>query len=204
MPHRSVSARRVGGGAIGRDGLFPHAKAGEDVRRHMQGVRNPRCDGTVAPGGGQPALSQCWVVVAVNQIVNDAGMVAVFLPQLFQESSGLKLLGQSRVSRACITRGQYREGVKGLRFEIVGILLGKLAHRFFISDYSIACSYWPMTRLSNRARVGAVRGIVVDIERPNESSLALRDSGHSHGLLDCCLAGTHFLGSRRCPARMPT
>ena len=93
MPHGGVSARRVSGGAICRDGLFPHAKPREDVRWHVQGMRNPRCDGTVTPGGGQPALSQCRVVVAVDQIVSDAGMVRVFLPQLFQESSGLKLIG---------------------------------------------------------------------------------------------------------------
>src|SRR5438874_9813159 len=93
MSHCSVSARGIGGRAISRDGFFPHAKTREDVRWHVQGMRNPRCDGTVAPGGSQPALRQCWIVVAVNQIVSDAGMVRVFLPQLFQESSGLKLLG---------------------------------------------------------------------------------------------------------------
>src|SRR5205823_4856464 len=103
----------------------------------------------------------------------------------------------------CITRGQYREGVKGLRFEIVRIFLGELAHRFFISDHPIARPYWPMTGLSDSTRVGAVRGIVVDIERLDESSLALRAAGHSHGLLDCCLAGMHFVGSWRCPDRMP-
>src|SRR5947199_10793744 len=93
MSHRSVSTRRVGRRAIGRDGFFPHAKAREDVRWHVQGMRNPRCDGTIAPGGGQPALSQRWVVVAVNKIVNDAGMVRVFLPQLFKNTSGFKLIG---------------------------------------------------------------------------------------------------------------
>jgi hypothetical protein len=60
-----------------------------------------------------------------------------------------------------------------------------------------------MTGLSNRARVGAVRAIVVDIECLDESSLALRASGHCHGLLDCCLTGTHFVGSWRHPDRMP-
>src|SRR5205814_4555451 len=101
------------------------------------------------------------------------------------------------------TRGQYREGVKRLRFEIIGIPLRKLTHRFFISDYPIARPYWSMTGLSNRARVGAVRGIVVDIERLDESSLALRATGHSHCLLDCCLACRHFVRSWRRPNRMP-
>src|SRR5207245_2056197 len=88
-------------------------------------------------------------------------------------------------------------------FEIVRILLVKLAHRFFISDYPIARPYGPMTGLSNRARVGTIRCVVVDIERLDESSLALRASGHPHGLLDYCLAGTHFVGSWRRPDRMP-
>ena len=73
--------------------------------------------------------------------------------------------------------------------------LGEPAHRSFISDYPIACSYRPMTGLSNRAPLGAIRAIVVDIERLDESSLALRAHGHSHGFFDCCLAGTHFVGS---------
>src|SRR4029077_3194841 len=102
-----------------------------------------------------------------------------------------------------ITRGQYCEGVKGLCFEVIGIPLGKLAHLFFISDHPIARSYWPVTGLSNRAQVGTVRGIVVDIERLDEASLALCASGHSHGLLDCCLAGAHFVRSWRRPNRMP-
>ncbi len=118
----------------------------------MQGVRNPRRDGTVASGGGQSALGERWIIVAMDQIVGDAGMVRVFLPQLFQESSRLQLVGQSRVSRRRITNRQYREGVKGLRFKIVGILVVKLAHRFFISDHAIARSHWPMTGLSDRAR----------------------------------------------------
>src|SRR5205823_3047164 len=93
MSHCSVSARGIGGRAISRDGFFPHAKTREDVRWHVQGMRNPRCDGTVAPGGSQPALGQCGIVVTMNQIVGDAGMVGVFRPQLFENTSSLKLIG---------------------------------------------------------------------------------------------------------------
>src|SRR5438067_12245758 len=97
MSHRSVSTRRVGGRAIGRDGLFPHTKAGEDVRWHVQRMRNPRCDRTVTTRGGQSALSQRGVVIAMNQIVGDAGMDAICLPQLFENSSSVKVIGSPRV-----------------------------------------------------------------------------------------------------------
>src|SRR5205814_9399257 len=48
-----------------------------------------------------------------------------------------------------------------------------------------------------------IRRIVIDIERSNESPFAIRTGGHSHGLRDRCLARAHFIGSRRCPDRMP-
>src|SRR5205085_3770082 len=79
----------------------------------------------------------------------------------------------------------------------------QLAHRFLISDYPIARSHWSMTRLSNRALARAVRRIVIDIERGNESPLAICARGHSHGLLDSRFACGHFVRSRRGPNRMP-
>jgi hypothetical protein len=81
-------------------------KAREDMRWHVQGVGNPRSDGTVAPGGRQSALGECWIIVAVDQIVGDAGMLRIFLPQFFQETSRLQLIGQRRVGGCCVANCQ--------------------------------------------------------------------------------------------------
>src|SRR5438105_8528607 len=136
-------------------------------------MRNPGGERTIALSRSQSALSQRGVVVTMNQVVHDAGMSWVFLPQLFQNGSRLKLLGQSRVIGCGITNGQDRKGVKGFRFEIIGILLVELTHRRFIGEHPVTRSNWSMARLPNGARGRAVRCVVVDVKRGNKSALAV-------------------------------
>src|SRR5947199_3545864 len=103
--------------------------------------------------------------------MNDAGMICVLFPQLFQDRSCLKLLRQGRVIGRGITDCQNRESVEGLRFEIIGVLVAELAHRFFVGDHPIARSNWSMTRLSNCVRGITIGRNVIDIYRSNESTL---------------------------------
>ena len=58
----------------------------------------------------------------MDQVMNDAGMIWVLFPQLFQDRSCLKLLRQGRVIGRGITDCQNRESVEGLRFEIIRVL----------------------------------------------------------------------------------
>src|SRR6266581_1454741 len=65
-----------------------------------------------------------------------------------------------------------------LGFEVVRMFVAELAHRFFVSDHPIARSDRPMTRLPDRTCTRTFWGIVVNIERCDESSLAIRAGVH--------------------------
>src|SRR6266436_6801387 len=110
----------------------------------------------------------------MDQVMNDAGMIWVLFPQLFQDRSCLKLFRQTRVIGRGVTFSENRESVEGLRFEILRILVAELVHRFFVCDHPVAQSDWSMTRLPNRICARTVRRIVLNIERGNESALAIR------------------------------
>jgi len=87
----------------------------------------------------------------MDQVMNDSGMVRVSFPELLQDAGSLKLFRQACIVRRGVTTSQHRERIEGLHFEIVWILIAELAHRFFISDHSIARSDGTVTRLSNRS-----------------------------------------------------
>jgi hypothetical protein len=71
--------------------------AGENMRRHVQGVRSRGSDLRVTASGGQSELRQLRLVVGVNQIMRDAGMVGLDGKQLLQNGGGLLAIGKSRV-----------------------------------------------------------------------------------------------------------
>src|SRR5437899_2107305 len=97
VAHRRVSMRGVGGRAIRSDGFIPHSETSEDVRWHVQSVRYPWRERAITLGRGQSAFGERRVVVAMDEIMNNAGMVRVLLPQLFQDGRRFELLGQSCV-----------------------------------------------------------------------------------------------------------
>src|SRR6266516_2759100 len=104
----------------------------------MQRVRHPWRDGSITSGRGQSAFGERRIIVAMDQVMNDAGMVRILFPQLFKNGGCLELFRQTRVTGRSITDGQDRECVKSLRFEIVRMLVAQLAHRFFVRDPTVA------------------------------------------------------------------
>src|SRR6266567_2275261 len=106
MAHRRVSARSFGRSSIGSYGFIPHRQTRKDVRWHMQRVRYPWRDGIITLGRGQSALGERGIIVAMDQVMNDAGMVCVLFPELFQDGGCLKLLRQTRVIRRGVTDSQ--------------------------------------------------------------------------------------------------
>ena len=66
---------------------MPEADAGEDVRGHVQGVRGGGGDLGVTASGGDAALRQLRLVVGVDQVVGDSGMIG------FGGEEGLKNRG---------------------------------------------------------------------------------------------------------------
>src|SRR5215469_2824377 len=169
----------------------------------MERVRHPRCDGSVTLRSGESALCKLRIIVGMDQVMNDAGMIRVLFPQLFQYAGRLKLFRQAHVVRRSVASSQHRKSVKGLHFKIVGILVAQLAHRVFVRDNSIARSDWPVTRLSNGCCDRTVCSVIIHIERRDESALAIRVGLDRHRLLNGSLARAHFIGTRRRPYGMP-
>jgi len=130
MAHGRVCARSFSRNSIRGDRFIPHTQTREDVRRHVQRMRYPWRDGIITLRGGQSTLSERRVVVTMNQVMNDTGMVCILFPQLFEGSGCLELLRQARVIGRGITDSEDREGVEGLDLEIVRILVAQLVHRF--------------------------------------------------------------------------
>src|SRR5438046_10172313 len=148
----------------------------------MQRVWHPWRNVIVALGRSQSALCGLRIIVGMDEVMNDSRMVRVLFPQLFQHAGSLKLLRQARIVRRGVTSSQHRERVEGLHFEIVRMLVAKLAHCFFICDHPIAWSHWSMTRLSYRRCDRTVWRVVIDVECSNESALPIRAVVHRHGL----------------------
>jgi hypothetical protein len=72
--------------AIRGDRFIPHPETRKDVRRHMQRVRHPRRDRIICLGCGQAALSELRIIVGMDQVMNDPGMVRVLFPEFFQDA----------------------------------------------------------------------------------------------------------------------
>src|SRR5207249_11297050 len=175
----------------------------EDVRRHVQSMRNPWRDGIITSCCSQSALGEHRIVVTMDQVMNDAGMICVLFPQFFEDGGCLELLRQTGVIGCRVTDSQDRERVKGLHLEIVRILVAQLVHRFFVSDHTVAWSDWSVTRLSNRAWARTVWRIIINIERGNESPLSVRYALHRHCFFNGRLARAHLVRSGGCPNGVP-
>src|SRR4029077_17796766 len=180
MAHSRISARSLGRSSIRSDGLIPHSQTRKDVRWHVERVRYPRRDGSITLSSGQAALGERRIIVAMDQIMNDAGMICVLFPQLFQDGGCLELLRQTRVVGRGVTYSEDSERVEGLGFEIVWILVAELPHCFLVGNHPVARSHWSMTRLPDRTCVRTVWRIVIDIERGDESTLAICAGVHRH------------------------
>src|SRR4029453_19122230 len=98
---------------------------------------HPRRDGIIALCRSESALGKGRIVVAMNQVVNDAGMICVLFPQLFEDGCRLELLRQTCVSGRGVTYTQHSERVEGLDLEIVRILIAKLMNGVFVRNHTI-------------------------------------------------------------------
>ena len=117
--HGGGFARGGDGGEVGVDVVLPEANARENVRGHVQGVGRGGRDLGVTAGGGNAELGQLRLVVGVNQIMRDSGMVGFAGKQRFENGGGLFAVGESLV----VVRlgGEQRERVEYRGFVIVGI-----------------------------------------------------------------------------------
>src|SRR5436305_13108126 len=110
----------------------------------------------------------------MDQVMNDAGMIWILFPELFQNRRRLKLLGQTGVTRRGITDTEDRESVKGLHFEVVRIFIAEFPHCRFVRNDAVARPHWSMTRLTNCTCARTLWRVAVNVERGHESPLPIR------------------------------
>ena len=84
---------------VGIDRLLPQAEPGKDVRRHVQRVRDRRCNLCVAHCGRQPEFGELLRVVAMDQVVHDSRVVRLGLPHVFQNLGRLFFVSEGLVGR---------------------------------------------------------------------------------------------------------
>src|SRR5438477_10626517 len=72
--------------------LFPVTDAREDVRRHVLRMRRGRRDLGVLVGGSQALRGDRRIVIEMDQIVSDARMLWLPLPERFKDGGALERL----------------------------------------------------------------------------------------------------------------
>ena len=94
-----VGFGRTHRGLIGGDRFLPVADAGEDVGRHVLRMRRRGRDLGVTHGRVEAFLGDRRIVVKVDQIVGDAGMLGLALEDRLQDGRAFELIGISLVRR---------------------------------------------------------------------------------------------------------
>ena len=89
---RVLLARGLCRSAIGLDRFLPQAHARERVRRHVQRVRHRRRERRVAARRAQRLLGERRVIVGVNDVVREPGMLRMLLEERLEDRRGLQLL----------------------------------------------------------------------------------------------------------------
>ena len=151
-------------------------------------MRHLRRDLGVADRRRQPGLGELRRVVAVDQVVHDAGMLRLLLPLLVENVRRLALLGVGLVGRQC--RRVQRQRVEHAGLAVLGIALVQLLHRLLVGD-----------------RTGAViELVVVAVERADRRDVILFPLGLRPGgdrLVDRLQSGLQRRRAGREPQRVP-
>src|SRR5713226_4078076 len=78
---------------VGADGFVPRADAREKMRRHVIGMGGGRRDFGVHARGAEALLGEHRIVVAMNDVMRDSGMVRLFLEDGLENLATLALIG---------------------------------------------------------------------------------------------------------------
>ncbi len=88
----------------------------------MQRVRGGGRDGRIALRGRSRLVSECRIVVSVDDVVRNSGVIRLFRPERLENSARLQLI------RVCLVRRR-RGRSEGDRIEDQGLGIGRLSHR---------------------------------------------------------------------------
>jgi hypothetical protein len=95
----NIGERRGMSGAVRIDRLLPQPKTGEDVRGHVQRMRHIGRDLRIADRSVQARLGKLRRIVAVDQVVDDTGMIRLLGPDLVEYQRCLLFIGVGLVGR---------------------------------------------------------------------------------------------------------
>jgi hypothetical protein len=96
------------------------------MRRHVQRMRSGGSDLRISAGGRQAELRQLWLVIAVDQVMHNSGMIGLGGEQLLQDRASFLAVGKRGV---VIGLGrEQRERIKSSRLVVVRILPVHLLH----------------------------------------------------------------------------
>ena len=127
--------------------------------RHVKRVRHKGRDFAIPARRGEALVGDCRIVVSVDDVVGQAGMVGMRHPELLQHLARGLLIGEGLVARGR-DRDQHQR-VERLRLDVVWVLARELSHRL-------------LERLGAFGVRHRLSVFVEDLKRGDEVLLALR------------------------------
>src|SRR5258705_9946227 len=114
----SGALRILFGGAagvlVGGRRLLPVSQPSENMRGHVLRVWDSRSGFGVGSGRLETICSMCWIIVSVNQVVQDTRMLRILCVYLFKEPGCCNLF--LKILAAFFDRTQNRKTIEKLRF----------------------------------------------------------------------------------------
>src|SRR6185437_2302076 len=104
----------------------------EDVRRHVQRVWHVGRDLGIADRSVQPRRGELWRVIAVDQVMYDAGVVRFLLPDFVEDLGRLFLVGKGLVGLE--RAGVQRRGIDAGGFGVIRVALRHLLPRLCVGN----------------------------------------------------------------------
>src|SRR5712692_4653798 len=120
------------------------------MRRHVIGVCRGGCNPGVHAGGAQTLFSQHGVVVAMNDVVGDTGMVGLLGENRFEYLAALTLIGKGLIGFG--RRNGEREGVEDSSFTVIGICRPHRAH-LLLEGLGVSVSVFTVVAVNFRQSV---------------------------------------------------
>ena len=79
----------------------PEPEASEDMGRHMEGMWHRRRDSDVPPCSRQALFCQLCIIVGMNQVMRDTGVIRIPCKQRFEDACRLLLVGERFITGRC-------------------------------------------------------------------------------------------------------
>ena len=117
-------------------------------------MRSSRRDFGITLGRPEPLIRDRRIVVGVDQVMSDAGVIGLALEDRLQDRRGLELVRVGLVRRR--RRHVQRQGIVHLRFVVVRIALRQLLHRLHIGLYARAVVGFVVAGVEHGKRIDVV------------------------------------------------